>query len=142
VIPDVNITVASFRPDHTHHDPMRRWLQAASIGPEPLGILDLVLSSMVRITTNPNFMGSAASLADALAFAEALRAAPSAVVVRPGPRHWPIFRELCLATGARGNRIPDAYLAAIAIEADAVFVTADRGFEMFPGLRSLDPLGD
>ena len=142
VIPDVNIVIGAFRADHAHHETMRQWLSAASLGTETLGILDFVLSSMVRITTSPKFMSAPASLDEALTFAEGLRHEPSATVVVPGPRHWSIFRDLCLATVAQGNRVPDAYLAAIAIEAGATFVTADSGFARFPGLRLVNPLHD
>jgi predicted nucleic acid-binding protein len=39
-----------------------------------------------------------------------------------------------------GNGIPDAFLAAIAIENGATWITADRGFSRFPGLRWQHPL--
>jgi predicted nucleic acid-binding protein len=55
--------------------------------------------------------------------------------VRPGPRHWQIFADLCRATNARGNLVADAYLAALAIEWDSEWVTADGDFGRFPGLR-------
>jgi len=53
----------------------------------------------------------------------------------PGARHWGIFRGLCLSANATGNRAPDAYLAALAIESGAEWVTADRAFERFDGLN-------
>jgi predicted nucleic acid-binding protein len=40
----------------------------------------------------------------------------------------------------RGNLIPDAYLAAIAIESGAEWITTDRDFTRFPGLRVRHPL--
>jgi predicted nucleic acid-binding protein len=43
-------------------------------------------------------------------------------------------------TGAVGNTIPDAYLAAGCIEEGATLVTADTGFGRFPGLRWRHPL--
>lgn len=57
----------------------------------------------------------------------------------PGERHWSIFTGLCRDVAARGNTIPDAYLAAIAIEQSATWVTADRGFARFPDLRVEHP---
>ncbi|MFP5346623.1 MAG: PIN domain-containing protein [Actinomycetes bacterium] len=53
----------------------------------------------------------------------------------PRPRHWQIFSELCATAGTRGNLIPDAFLAALAIEQGATWVTLDRDFARFPGLR-------
>ena len=60
--------------------------------------------------------------------------------VTPGPRHWRLFTDLCSATEARGNLGPEAYLAAIAIEAGATWVSADRGFSRFRALRLQHPL--
>jgi hypothetical protein len=39
-----------------------------------------------------------------------------------------------------GNDVPDAYLAALAVDHEATLVSLDRGFRRFPGLRLLDPL--
>ncbi|MHB8275600.1 MAG: PIN domain-containing protein [Dermatophilaceae bacterium] len=60
--------------------------------------------------------------------------------VRPGERHWGIFHDLVSAHGLRGNDIPDACLAALALEQGATWVTTDRGFARYQGLRLLDPL--
>jgi hypothetical protein len=58
----------------------------------------------------------------------------------PGERHWGIFRRLCNEVGARGNLVPDAYLAALAIESGSEWVTTDRDYARFPGLRWRHPL--
>ena len=70
----------------------------------------------------------------ALDFCQTVLSAPSAVRIRPGREHWRIFESLCRNLGARGNVVPDAYLAAMAIEAGATFITMDAGFARFPGL--------
>ena len=43
-------------------------------------------------------------------------------------RHWDIFVGLCRRANARGNLVPDAYLAALAIESGSQFTTSDRDF--------------
>ena len=47
--------------------------------------------------------------------------------ISPGPRHWRIFSELCQKAGAKGNLIPDAFLAALAIGSLAFGISADNG---------------
>jgi hypothetical protein len=47
---------------------------------------------------------------------------------------------LCRLGGVRGNLVPDAFLAALAIESGSEWVTADRDFARFPGLRWRHPL--
>lgn len=73
-------------------------------------------------------------------FADALLDAPSAQVVRPGTRHWSIFRGFVTTLRLRGNDVTDAYLASLAMEHGSTFVTLDRGFTRFDGLRVLNPL--
>ncbi|HYN61382.1 MAG TPA: PIN domain-containing protein, partial [Rubrivivax sp.] len=60
--------------------------------------------------------------------------------VARGRRHWAIFRELCVEGGAKGNLVPDAYLAAVAIEAGCEWVTTDSDFSRFKGVRWRQPL--
>ena len=62
------------------------------------------------------------------------------VVVRPGARHWSIFTRICRESGAIGNLVPDAYLAALAIEQGCELVSNDADFARFKGLRWRDPL--
>ena len=88
----------------------------------------------------PGCSGIRLLLPAALAFAAALRSSPATIAVQPGERTWPIFHELVTRTGAKGNAIPDAYLAAIAIDLGATFFTADRGIARFEGLRWQHPL--
>ena len=76
----------------------------------------------------------------ALAFADAIRTRPNAVPIEPGPRHWEIFSNLCVAAGACGNLVADANLAALAIETGCEWITTDRDFARFPGLTWRHPL--
>lgn len=80
-------------------------------------------------------------LEEALLFAEAIRHQEHAVVINPGNRHWSIFESLCRQSDAKGKSVPDAYLAALAIEHGCEFISTDRAFARFPGLRWRHPLG-
>jgi predicted nucleic acid-binding protein len=64
------------------------------------------------------------------------------VPVAAGARHWVILRGVLRDADARGNLVPDAHLAAIAIEHGATVATRDRGFARFRNVRWLDPLDD
>lgn len=136
---DVNVLVGAQRNDDSPHSrTMRRWLEDALVGHEALGLSELALSAMVRIVTHPGVFEQPAAPSEAIAFADALRAAPQAAIVRPGGRHWTIFSDLVTQHRLRGNDVPDAYYAALALEHGATLVTADRGFQRF-GVRLLDP---
>lgn len=132
--------VYAFYVEAPEHERYRDWLRSAVDSPEPVAVSDLVLSSFVRITTNPRVISPPIPLPNALAFADTLRAAPGVVIVAPGGRHWEIFGRLCREAGARGNLVTDAYLAALAIESGGELITTDRDFARFPGLRWRHPL--
>ena len=70
---------------------------------------------------------------------EQLREQPSCVPIMPGPRHWPIFCDLCRQADVKGSHIWDAYLAAMAIEHGCEWITSDRDFARFPALRWRHP---
>src|SRR5439155_11239478 len=101
----------------------------------PFGVSEMVFSSFVRIVTNQRIFQPAAPLDAALAFCNHLRDRPNAILVAPGQRHWTIFTDLCRRAKARGDLVPDAYLAAMAIESGCEWITTDRDFARFPGLR-------
>jgi toxin-antitoxin system PIN domain toxin len=106
----------------------------------PFALADPVLAGFLRIVTHPRVFSPPAPIEKALEFAETVRGEPNAVRLTPGDRHWEIFSRLCRAAGARGNLVPDAYLAALAIENGSELITTDRGFARFPGLRWRHPL--
>jgi toxin-antitoxin system PIN domain toxin len=99
-----------------------------------------VLSGFLRIVTHPRVFKRPTPTDRALAFCEVLRGLPNAVPLAPGARHWQIFTRLCAGTGVRGNLVPDAYLAALAIETGGEWVTTDGDFRRFHGLHVRHPL--
>lgn len=140
VLPDVNVLVYAFRPETENHARHRAFVQALVEGDEAFGLSSLVLSGFVRVVTHPRIFATPDPIEDALAFTQTLRASDGAVSVEPGPRHWEIFVRLCRDANARGNLVPDAYLAALAIESGCEWITTDRDYARFPGLRCRHPL--
>jgi toxin-antitoxin system PIN domain toxin len=140
ILPDVNVLVGAFRADAPHHAQLRRWLKSAVAGVEDLGLTDAVLAGTLRVLTHPRVFVNPTPLDDALAQVAALRDADGVVRVTPGPRHWETVERLCRAADARGNLVVAAQRAAVAIELGATWVTLDRDFARFPGLRWVSPL--
>lgn len=140
IIPDVNVLVGAFRADSPVHDELRTWLEDAVAAPEDLGLTDPVLGGTVRVLTHPRVFARPTPLDRALAQVADLRAADGVVRVTAGPRHWDVVERLCRAADARGNLVADAQHAAIAVEHGALFVTLDRDYARFPGLRWASPL--
>jgi hypothetical protein len=140
LLADVNVLVYAFRPDLPDHMEYREWMERLIHAPEAYAMADSILAGFVRIVTNPRIFRQPEDLETALAFADKLRRPPNCVLVAPGPRHWGIFTDLCRRAGAKGNLVPDAYLAALAIENGCEWITADRHYARFPGLRWRHPL--
>ena len=127
-------------PSAPDHEAYRRWLQEVVDSDQAYGVSELVLSGFARVVTHPRVFTPPEPIESALAFANALRARANAVLVSPSVRHWSIFERLCQETDARGNLVPDAYLAALAIESGSEWITTDRDYSRFRGLRWRHPL--
>jgi toxin-antitoxin system PIN domain toxin len=140
VLPDVNVLVYAHREDAPNHIAYREWLEGVVNGDQAYAISDLVLSGFIRVVTHPKVFKRPSSVADALAFADQVREQPNCVRVEPGPRHWELFRRLCIETRVKGNLVPDAYLAAIAIESGCEWISTDHDFSRFKGLRWRHPI--
>jgi uncharacterized protein len=141
LVVDVNVLVNAHRPEAATHEACRAWVESARTGDEPMVIPSIVLAGFLRIVTHPRVFREPTPLDVALRFVERACSSPAYRDDGPGERHWHIFRDLCRRIGASGNLVPDAFLAAIAIELGAALVTADHGMRRFPGLRVLDPTG-
>lgn len=140
LLADVNVPLYARRRESPRHAEYRAWLEDALVGDERFGISELVLSAFLRISTNHRAYLEPTLPDQAIEFCEIVLASPAAAPIRPGPRHWPIFADLCRTVGARANVVPDAYLALLAIEHGATWLTADAGSGRFPGLRWRHPL--
>ena len=137
---DVNVLIYAYRQDAHDHLSYRRWLDQCVGSDEGYGMADLVLSGFLRVVTHPGVFHLPTPLEQALMFVDQLRSQPNCVPVAPGPRHWDIFLRLCRAANAKGKLVPDAYFAALAIESGSEWITTDRDYSRFPGLRWRHPL--
>ncbi|HEX6962031.1 MAG TPA: type II toxin-antitoxin system VapC family toxin [Lacipirellula sp.] len=142
LLTDVNVLIYAAERRSPDHERYKQWLDELINGDEAYGVSDLVLSAFLRIVTNPRIHNQPMELLAAIAFAESIRNQPTCVVIQPGPRHWGLFTDLCRRVSARGNLVPDAYLAALAIESGSEWITTDRDYARFPGLRWRHPLDE
>ena len=135
----MNVLVYAHRRDAFEHARYKEWLESTVNAERAYGMSDLVLSGFLRIVTHPRVFQEPTPPAAALAFASEVRDRPNCVSLTPGPRHWEIFTGLVRESGARGNRVPDAYLAALALESGSDFITTDRDYARFKSLRCRHP---
>ena len=89
----------------------------------------------MRVTTHLRTYRVPSLLDEAFRFCDYLLGQPNCRLVEPGERHWDIFKRLCSETDTRGRRVTDAWYAALAIEWGCEWITLDRDYARFPGLR-------
>jgi uncharacterized protein len=135
ILPDVNVLISAFRRDAPHHAICRPWLDGVILGEARFGISPLVLAALVRVTTNTRTYKFSSTIADAVGFGDDLLDQPHCQIVEPGARHWAIFKRLCIDANIRGPMVTDAWYAALAIEWGCEWITMDRDFGRFPGLK-------
>ena len=135
ILPDVNVLIYAFRQGVPHHEVCRRWLDRVVGDETRFGISPLSLAAVVRVTTNPRTYATPSSIESAFNFCDNLLAQPHCQVVEPGERHFEIFKRLCIETGTRGPLVTDAWFAALAIEWGCEWITLDRDYARFPGLK-------
>jgi len=140
VLLDVNVLVYAHREDTTQHQAYHAWLEQLLNSHQSYGLSDVVLSGFIRVVTHPRIFKTPSTMDEALAFTGELRDSPNCTLIHPGARHWEIFCDLCRRAGVKGNLVPDAFLAALAIESGSEWITADQNFHRFPGLRVRHPL--
>lgn len=138
---DVNVLVYAHREDVKDHMAYRDWLESVITSETAYGFSELVLSGFIRVVTHPKVFENPTPLEMAMAFSEQIRSAGSALCLRPGENHWALFLRCMKSINAKGNDIPDAYHAALALEWDCDWITTDKGFRRFNGLRVRHPLG-
>jgi toxin-antitoxin system PIN domain toxin len=140
VLVDVNLLVYAVFEDSPRHVQARLWLDGLLGGSEPVALPWAVLTSFVRISTNPRVMTEPLTLEEALAYMDEWLALP--IVRTPGPTtaHGAWFSQMLRGAQALGNLVSDAHLAALAGEYNCTLASTDSDFAKFPGLRWIDPL--
>jgi len=136
---DVNVVLAAHRDDHPDHEQVREWFDSMLTARERFTVPAFVWASFLRLATNRRIFPVPTPLTDAFAFIEAVCGQPTHLMVGTGPRHLTLLRQLCDEGGASGDLIPDAVLAALAVEHGCDIITFDRDFARFPSVRHRPP---
>ncbi|NHA01742.1 type II toxin-antitoxin system VapC family toxin [Nocardioides sp. W3-2-3] len=134
-IPDVNVLVALFRPDHGLSRAATAWWAESVDRGEPFTVPDVVWSGFTRVVTNGRIFEEPASFAQAQGFVGAVVAQPTHSTWVAHPRTLEEFARIGAEASARGNLVTDAYIAACAATYGGTVVTFDRDYRRFDGLR-------
>lgn len=140
ILVDANLLVYAKVNNFPQHVSSRTWLEGRLNGHSRVGLPWPSLLAFVRLVTNPRIFDRPMPVSEAWTQVEEWLALPKAWVPLPTPRHADVLVRLIRATGTTGNLIPDAHLAALAIEHGLVVCSTDGDFARFPGLAWENPL--
>ena len=140
ILVDANLLIYAVDRDSPHHVPARRWLEGALSGSGAVGIPWIAALAFVRITTHPGVIRKPLSVEHAIGYIDGWLGQPFVQLIGPGEKHWPILRNLLMASGAAGNLTSDAHLAALAIESGGAVASTDNDFRRFAGVTHINPL--
>lgn len=139
ILVDANILITAHMAG-PQHDEARGWLDEQLWGTARVGLPWASLLAFLRLVTNPRVFARPEGIAGAWAVIDDWLSCESAWVPTPTERHATVLRDLLLNAGTGGNLVPDAHLAALAIEHGLQLCTLDRGFARFKGLNQTNPL--
>ncbi len=140
ILVDINLLVYAHVATFTTHNRARSWLDGRLNGTAPVGLPWPSLLGFVRLVSNPRIFAQPETVDQAWQQIEEWLDCPSVWIPHPSERHRDMLRPLLLHQGLRANLVPDAHLAALAIEHGLILCSTDGDFARFPGLRWENPL--
>lgn len=136
---DVNVVIAAHRVDHAQHAITRPWFDHLVAGRDRFSVPTVVWASFIRLVTNRRVLARPTPRNDAFEFLDSVCAQPNHVLLTPGPRHLELLRLVCEEADATGDLVPDAVLAAIALEHGCTVASLDRDFARFTSIDHVIP---
>ena len=140
IVPDANLLIYAYHEEDPSHLAALRWWDGLIAGSESVGIPWVVSSAFVRVITNPSALTQPLTPSQAIDFVREWFEFPHITPLNPGAEHLTLMREHLVAAGVGGNLVPDAHIAALAMEYQAEVHSADADFGRFPGLRWRNPI--
>ena len=141
ILVDANLLVYAANHAAPEHDAAREWLDGRLSGTARVGLPWPSLLAFVRLVTNPTIVRNPARAGDAWRQVEEWLACGPVWTPVPSTRHAEIMGDLLKAPHVTSRMVPDAHLAALAIEHGLTLCSTDGDFSRFRGLTWENPLG-
>jgi len=140
ILLDANLLLYAAVEELGAHDAARTWLDERLNGAARVGFAWPSLLAFVRIASNPRVFQRPASVAEAWqCVTDWLDCAP-AWIPEATERHREILNGFMRGIVTSSKLVPDAHLAALAIEHGLTLCSTDGDFARFPGLRFENPI--
>lgn len=140
MIVDANLLLYAVDADSRYNAVAAAWLEEILNGANRIGLPWQTIGAFLRIVTHPRVSANPLSASDAWAYVEDWLAVPVVWIPPAGASTARVYARLCKQIDVTGNLVPDAQLAALAVEHGVELASADSDFQRFPGLRWTNPL--
>jgi uncharacterized protein len=140
ILVDANLLVYAHVVSTERHAAARKWLDGRLNGSAQVALPWPSLLAFVRLVSNPRVFSQPLSVARAWKQVESWLEVPVVWIPGASERHREILGRLLDGVGFRPNLVPDAHLAALAIEHGLTLCSVDGDFARFAGLRWENPL--
>ena len=140
ILIDANLLVYAHVRSFPQHEQARRWLDVEINERTRVGLPWHSLLAFLRIVTNPRIFERPEGIADAWAQVKAWLDCETVWIPDPTERHCDILGHLLSGSAIQANLVPDAHLAALAIEHGLILCSTDGDFGRFRDLRWQNPL--
>jgi toxin-antitoxin system PIN domain toxin len=140
ILVDANLLVYAHVAEFDQHEAARTWLDGRLGGTAKVGLPWESLIAYLRLVTNPRVFPEPLSGSEAMRQVADWLSRPAAWSPHPTERHDTYLAELLAIDGVRGDLVPDAHLAAIALGHGLTVMSNDSDFARFPSVRWENPL--
>jgi uncharacterized protein len=140
ILPDANLLLYAEDSLSPHHERAREWWDGVLSGSDPVHLCWPVINAFLRIATNSRIHERPLESEEAVLRVTSWLNQPCVSLIGPTKSHWEIFGKQIIGANAAANLIPDAHLAALAIEHASILYSTDRDFARFPGLKWKNPI--
>ncbi len=137
---DANLLLFAVDEHSRWHRAAREWVEESLNGPRRVGLPWQTLGAFLRISTHPRAAEVPLGPDEAWGHVEAWLDAPAAWIPQPTAAHAEVLGSLIRSYQLRSNMVPDAQLAAVAIEHGLTIFSADTDFARFTEIRWENPL--
>ena len=139
IVLDANLLIYAHSSSSPQHEAARAWLDEQLNGEARVGLPWPSLLAFLRILSNPRAVPKPSSTAELWQQVSDWLSLENVWTPAPQEGHAQILGSL-LPFASSHPLIPDAHLAALAIEYNLTLCSTDGDFARFPGLRWTNPL--
>lgn len=137
---DANVLICAIDRESQHHERAAAWLVETINTGQRWALPWQTVGTFLRLTSDRRITTGTVSAARSWGFVEEWLELPNCFMPEPGPRSRTLLGQWLADGLVSGSLVPEAQLAALALEHGLPVASADSGFARFPGLTWIDPV--